>query len=112
MKCYDLEDHLKLGMRLFSVYRSEDEAWSQKVQKDGQFSAEVAKLIRKRYEEWYKPCDAVLKCVQEKEAEFGMVEGAADFKMARVLVKRILAVPIDEVIGAMDRAGSAKFEEI
>lgn len=113
MDCYRTEDLLRIGMKLYRQIRDEDEAWSRKVQRGHtKFDPEIARHFRKRYEEWYAPCDAVLVLVQDMERDYGPLAGGNEFKLARVTVKRILATPIDQVCNSMERIAKGDYEAL
>jgi len=110
--CWMLEDFIRLGLRQFHAIRAEDEAWSSRVQAGNvKFSPEIARHVRGRYEWWEKPCAGVLACIEAIERDTNWtIDGANEFRTARLFVRAILATPIDEVIGAMERVALGQFE--
>lgn len=108
MACRDLEKLLAGGLQYFRAIRSFDEGWSMRVQANpSKFNADIAKQLRAHYEKWFQPCDKVLDEVERMEREFP-VDGAEEFRKARLLVKSILRVSVDRLISAMDEVNSGK----
>jgi hypothetical protein len=113
MACYRLSDHLEFGLRHFRGVRAEDELWSSMVQMGKTpFDSKVAKYFREKYEWWIRPCDELLRRIDNFEKTGHKVEGASEFREARLLTLTILSTPIDAIVGAMERIAKGEYEVI
>lgn len=102
--CWRLEDLLRIGMRRYRNIRELDDAWSRKVQEGLlPFDAGKVRFFRKEYQKWFAPCDKVLKLIEAFEKDYAVVEGADEFRRARILVQHILATPLERVIESMEQ---------
>lgn len=112
MECGDLEDllerHLRSGIRSYDAIRSLDDGWSRKVQAGTiQFSADIARQIRKLYEDWTQPCEEVMKRIRALELDFE-IKGAGEFITAYRTVRAILRTPVQTLIDAMAEVNASK----
>lgn len=97
-ECWELEDTLRDGLRLYRFVRDADEAWSKAIQKGcAKFDEARVRGLRKFYESWYEPCDDVLRAIEQMERTL-QVDGAPEFRDARLRVQGILRAPIDAYI--------------
>ena len=113
MQCFEMEKLLAIGMQVFRGIREQDEAWSRKVYEGtSQFDSDRARYFRGRYVEWYKPCEEVLSFIDYYEKEYRVIDGSNEFRRARLLVRDILATPIDGVIESMELFKAGEYEEI
>jgi len=113
IQCFKIEEMLRKGMQIFRGIREQDESWSRKVQ-DGTsgFDEARARHFRARYEAWYAPCDQVLDFIDFCEKNYRVIEGSNEFTRARLLVRELLAMKIDDVVRSMQLVAAGEYEEI
>jgi hypothetical protein len=102
MECYVVEDQLHRGLRSFRVIRDADDIWSRKVQSGAvPFDPAHARLIRRWYEWWIRPCDGMLAQIDKQEEAGFVLEGVEELRKARAFVRSVLRVPVEDIIEGM-----------
>lgn len=80
MVCYEVEETIALGNRVFDAIVAFDENWRRQVSRgELPFSPVLDSFIQALFRRWYVPCSGVLAAIENLRREGFAVKGAAEF---------------------------------